>query len=50
MFHRFNRRIITSSVSFSRTFLITTENTPNPHSLKFLPGREVLPESHGTGM
>jgi NFU1 iron-sulfur cluster scaffold homolog, mitochondrial len=29
---------------------IQTETTPNPLSLKFLPGREVLPEEHGTGV
>jgi len=32
-----------------RTIFINTETTPNPHSLKFLPGREVLPAAHGTG-
>lgn len=34
----------------ARTFFINTEITPNANSLKFLPGREVLPESFGTGM
>jgi|TARA_B110000091_G_scaffold196960_1_gene224732 NFU1 iron-sulfur cluster scaffold homolog, mitochondrial len=29
---------------------IQTETTPNPSSLKFLPGRDVLPEEHGTGV
>ena len=29
---------------------IETESTPNPHSLKFSPGVEVLPEKYGTGM
>jgi len=33
-----------------RTLFIDTETTPNPQSLKFIPGREVLPESSGTGM
>ena len=33
-----------------RSLFINTESTPNPQSLKFLPGREVLPESFGTGM
>ena len=33
----------------SRSMFIQTETTPNPQSLKFLPGREVLPEEHGTG-
>lgn len=34
----------------SRSVFINTESTPNANSLKFLPGREVLPESYGTGM
>lgn len=29
---------------------IDTESTPNPHSMKFMPGQEVLPESFGTGL
>jgi NFU1 iron-sulfur cluster scaffold homolog, mitochondrial len=29
---------------------INTETTPNPQSYKFLPGREVLAEVHGTGI
>lgn len=33
-----------------RCLFIDTETTPNPQSMKFLPGREVLPESGGTGM
>ena len=33
-----------------RSLFIDTETTPNPQSMKFLPGREVLPESSGTGM
>lgn len=33
----------------SRSFFIQTEPTPNPNSLKFLPGRQVLPPDHGTG-
>ena len=36
--------------SSKRTLFIGTEATPNPHSMKFLPGREVLPENFGTGM
>ena len=35
---------------FSRTMFIQTESTPNPSSLKFLPGQGVLPEEHGTGV
>ncbi|CAM9525224.1 unnamed protein product [Scytosiphon promiscuus] len=34
----------------SRSFFIQTEPTPNPNSLKFLPGRPVLPADHGTGV
>lgn len=33
-----------------RNIFIKTESTPNPQSMKFLPGREVLPENYGTGM
>lgn len=33
-----------------RTFFIQTESTPNPNSLKFLPGRPVLPADYGTGV
>lgn len=33
-----------------RHLFIDTETTPNPQSMKFLPGREVLPEQAGTGM
>ena len=33
-----------------RTIFINTETTPNPQSMKFLPGQEVLPEAFGTGM
>jgi len=33
-----------------RSIFINTESTPNPQSLKFLPGEIVLPESFGTGM
>lgn len=39
-----------SRVALSRSIFIDTETTPNPQSMKFLPGREVLPESQGTGM
>lgn len=34
----------------SRSMFIQTETTPNPSSLKFLPGQTVLPEEHGTGV
>ncbi len=33
-----------------RQIFIETETTPNPHSMKFLPGVEVLPQSAGTGL
>lgn len=33
-----------------RNVFVNVEVTPNPQSLKFLPGKEVLPESYGTGM
>jgi NFU1 iron-sulfur cluster scaffold homolog, mitochondrial len=36
--------------SLSRSIFIQTETTPNPHSMKFIPGDEVLPERFGTGM
>lgn len=35
--------------TLKRSIFINTESTPNPNSLKFLPGREVLPEEFGTG-
>lgn len=34
----------------ARGILIDTQSTPNPHSMKFYPGEEVLPESIGTGL
>lgn len=45
-------RLVTAApwISQSRTFFIQTESTPNPNSLKFLPGRPVLPTEHGTGV
>ncbi|GBG25605.1 NFU1 iron-sulfur cluster scaffold-like, mitochondrial [Hondaea fermentalgiana] len=33
-----------------RSLFIQTEETPNPASLKFLPGKEVLPEEYGSAM
>ncbi len=38
------------SLTARRSLFINTESTPNPQSYKFLPGREVLPEVHGTGI
>ena len=34
----------------SRSIFIETESTPNPHSMKFVPGQEILPPTYGTGM
>ena len=43
-------RILSSTRSLlARNIFINTESTPNPNSIKFLPGKEVLPESYGTG-
>ena len=42
--------LIRNKVSQYRSLFIETETTPNPQSMKFLPGQEVLPEEHGTGM
>ena len=39
--------VITVSV---RSMFIQTANTPNPQSLKFLPGRKVLETEFGSGM
>ncbi len=39
-----------NSIGNIRNMFIETEKTPNPQSMKFLPGREVLPEEYGTGM
>ena len=33
-----------------RTIFIDTQSTPNPHSMKFIPGKTVLEEDMGTGM
>jgi len=55
--HRFKPRGTTSSLlnssfhaSAARFLFIQTETTPNPETLKFLPGLEVLSPSFGTGM
>ena len=37
-------------VAAVRTVFIDTQSTPNPHSMKFLPGKIVLEEEMGTGM
>mmetsp|Transcript_14939 Transcript_14939/g.29054 ORF Transcript_14939/g.29054 Transcript_14939/m.29054 type:complete len:274 (+) Transcript_14939:207-1028(+) len=34
----------------ARSLFIQTEETPNPASLKFIPGKEVLPEEFGSSM
>lgn len=41
---------ISSRYGGYRSLFINTETTPNPQSMKFLPGKEVLPEAYGTGM
>jgi NFU1 iron-sulfur cluster scaffold homolog, mitochondrial len=33
-----------------RSIFIDTQSTPNPHSMKFLPGKDVLEEGMGTGV
>ena len=48
--HSLRLRKVFSRLSQLRSIYIQTENTPNPNSMKFLPGQEVLPESQGTGM
>jgi len=35
---------------YRRTMFVDTEATPNPQSMKFITGKEVLPEEFGTGM
>eukprot|EP01031_Cornospumella_fuschlensis_P029829 gene29829-36019_t len=45
-----NRCNRSSSRGWARTLFVNTENTPNANSLKFLPGREVLPTIKGTGI
>ena len=44
-------RVLNKRISFvsSRSIFINTETTPNPNSIKFLPGEEVLPEKYGSG-
>lgn len=44
------RRLVVRPTVQTRSMFIQTETTPNPHSLKFTPGVEVLPEEYGTGM
>lgn len=44
------RRCTLSKLTIARSMFIATETTPNPHSMKFMPGQEVLPEEQGTGM
>jgi hypothetical protein len=45
-----NKRVSQPIFLTTRSIFIDTERTPNPQSMKFLPDREVLPESYGTGM
>lgn len=46
-----NSNGFTKNTAFSvtkRNLFIQTDSTPNPNSLKFLPGKEVLPEEYGS--
>ena len=36
--------------SLRRSIFVKTETTPNPQSLKFLTGEQILPAHLGTGM
>jgi hypothetical protein len=44
----FNKRRLNLQI-IHRSLFIRTEQTPNPHSLKFLPDMQVLPNNMGTG-
>jgi NFU1 iron-sulfur cluster scaffold homolog, mitochondrial len=46
---RSSRLLKSFNLTASRNILIETESTPNPNSIKFLPGKEVLPELYGSG-
>ena len=51
LFKSSNNRIKISSLRcIYRSIFIDTESTPNPNSLKFLPGKVVLQSENGTGM
>ena len=45
----YSRSSIFSSIHL-RNLFVRTEQTPNPASLKFLPGEPVLPKEYGSGM
>jgi NFU1 iron-sulfur cluster scaffold homolog, mitochondrial len=53
-FSRFGRNFLKAGSANNfiakRSIFIDTEATPNPQSMKFIPGQEVLPEEYGTGM
>lgn len=48
-FHSIHNSIFHRIIQHRKIF-INTESTPNPQSMKFIPGQEVLPETFGTGM
>lgn len=47
---RSTRRPLLNISLVSRSIFINTETTPNPNSIKFIPGIDVLPAQHGTGL
>ena len=49
IFKSLNLRTSSSNI-ICRNLFISTDTTPNPNSMKFNPGVEVLPEEFGTGM
>jgi len=46
MFQRSTRPVLGEWCA-SRSLFIQTDSTPNPNSLKFIPGKQVLPEEYG---
>lgn len=47
--NQFIRRQVNVIAQRSLFIEIKTETTPNPNAIKFVPGKEVLPENNGTG-
>jgi NFU1 iron-sulfur cluster scaffold homolog, mitochondrial len=45
-----SKPIFASHFQQYRSTFINVEATPNPHSMKFIPSLQVLPDAHGTGM
>ena len=50
LYNTSKRTRISSLRCLYRNIFIDTESTPNPNSLKFLPGKVVLQSENGTGM